>query len=77
MDYKTLAISIFQHLEHEYKSTSSTRLFKRAYIAQVVPRLMMTMTLGHGFDIPGEGQIQNVDKSMCYVFNSAKMFWTV
>ena len=47
-------------------------------MAQVVPSLMMTMALRQAFDIPGgEGRIQNVDESMCYMFNSAKRSWTV
>ena len=38
-------------------------------MAQVVPSLMITMALRHAFDIPGgEGRIQNVDESMCYMF---------
>ena len=51
---------------------------RRAFMAQVLPSLMMTMALRHAFDIPGgEGRIQNVDESMCYMFNSAKRSWTV
>ena len=51
---------------------------RRAYMAQVLASLMTTMALRHAFDIPGgEGRIQNVDESMCYMFNSAKRSWTV
>ena len=51
----------------KYKNTSFTRFSRRAYMAQVVPSLMMTMDLRHALDIPGrEGRIQNVDESMCY-----------
>ena len=46
----------------KYRSSSSTRFSRRAYMARVVPSLMMTMALRHAFDIPGgEGRIQNVD----------------
>ena len=46
---------------------------RRAYIAQVLASLMTTMALRHAFDIPGgKCRIQNVDESMCYMFNSAK-----
>ena len=62
----------------KYQSSTSTRFSRRGYMAQVVPSLMMTMALRHAFDIPGgEGRIQNVDESMCYMFNSAKRSWTV
>ena len=51
---------------------------RRAYMAQVLASLMTTMALRHAFDVPsGECRIQNVDESMCYVFNSAKRSWTV
>ena len=51
---------------------------RRAYMAQVLASLMTTMALRHAFDIPGgECRIQNVDESMCYMFNSAKRSWTV
>ena len=47
-------------------------------MAQVVPSLMMTMALRHAFDIPGgEGRIQNVDESMCYMFNPFPPTWTL
>ena len=53
----------------KYESSTSTRFSRRGYMAQVVPSLMMTMALRHAFDIPGgEGRIQNVDESMCYMF---------
>ena len=67
MEYKTLAISICQHLEHEIQKHIFTRFSRRAYMAQVVPSLMMTIALRHAFDITGrEGRIQNVDERMCY-----------
>ena len=62
----------------KYRSTSQSRFSRRGYLAQVVPSLMMTLALRHAFDIPGgEGSIQNIDESMCYMFNSDKRSWTL
>ena len=84
-----LAFPLLQNLVFDFSFQWSFNFFekfcrskfnfsRRAYMAQVLASLMTTMALRHAFDIPGgECRIQNVDESMCYMFNSAKRSWTV
>ena len=62
----------------KYEKHHDTQFSRRGYKSQLVPAITLNRALRYMFKIgAGEGNIRNVDESMCYAYNTASKSWTV
>ena len=62
----------------EYENSTGTQFSRQGYKSQLVAALIFNRAIRYTFEIKvGEGNIRNVDESMCYTYNIASKSWTV